>query len=92
MLLFQTEEWTSEQRKSHRYQESSGNEDKLEKYIRHRCVISMNRILAIFIVFLIALCSHMHVYVTEQHLQCIYIYTVFKLFVIFSDACYNLGY
>lgn len=32
----QTEEWTSEQRKSHRYQESSGNEDKLEKYIRHR--------------------------------------------------------
>ncbi|XP_069683413.1 protein FAM117B-like [Periplaneta americana] len=32
----QTEEWTSEQRKSHRYQDSSGNEDKLEKYIRHR--------------------------------------------------------
>lgn len=55
MLLFQTEEWTSEQRKSHRYQESSGNEDKLEKYIRHRCVIFMNRILAIFIVCLIAI-------------------------------------
>jgi len=48
LLLFQTEEWTSEQRKSHRYQESSGNEDKLEKYIRHRCVIFMNRILADF--------------------------------------------
>ncbi|KAJ9585370.1 hypothetical protein L9F63_002830, partial [Diploptera punctata] len=32
----QTEEWTSEQRKQHRYQDSSGNEDKLEKYIRHR--------------------------------------------------------
>lgn len=48
LLLFQTEEWTSEQRKSHRYQESSGNEDKLEKYIRHRCVIFMNRVLANF--------------------------------------------
>ncbi|XP_049809834.1 protein FAM117B-like isoform X1 [Schistocerca nitens] len=32
----QTEEWTSEQRKSYRYSESGSNEDKLEKYIRHR--------------------------------------------------------
>lgn len=32
----QTDEWTSEQRKSYRYPDSSGNEDKLEKYIRHR--------------------------------------------------------
>ncbi|PSN31709.1 hypothetical protein C0J52_22078 [Blattella germanica] len=32
----QTEELSSDQRKSHRYQDSSGNEDKLEKYIRHR--------------------------------------------------------
>lgn len=48
-FYFQTEEWTSEQRKSHRYQDSSGNEDKLEKYIRHRCVISFSRLFTLFI-------------------------------------------
>lgn len=36
LFWFQTDEWTSEQRKSYRYPDSSGNEDKLEKYIRHR--------------------------------------------------------
>jgi hypothetical protein len=47
-MFFQTEEWTSEQRKPHRCQDSGGNEDKLEKYIR-RYVISSNRILSVFI-------------------------------------------
>jgi hypothetical protein len=47
-MLFQTEEWTTEQRKPHRCQDSSGNEDKLEKYIR-RYVISSNIILSVFI-------------------------------------------
>lgn len=47
-MLLQTEECTSEQRKPHRCQDSSGNEDKLEKYIR-RYVISSNRILVVFI-------------------------------------------
>lgn len=74
LLVFQTEEWTSEQRKSHRYQENSGNEDKLEKYIRHRCVIFINRILIIFIVCVIALCSYVLLCVTGQHLCCIYMY------------------
>ncbi|GLH15928.1 Uncharacterized protein GBIM_20330 [Gryllus bimaculatus] len=32
----QTEECVGENRKTHRYSESSGNEDKIEKYIRHR--------------------------------------------------------
>ncbi|KAK7870559.1 hypothetical protein R5R35_009072 [Gryllus longicercus] len=32
----QTEECVAENRKTHRYSESSGNEDKIEKYIRHR--------------------------------------------------------
>jgi hypothetical protein len=48
-LLFQTEEWTSEQRKLHRCQDSNGNEDKLEKYIR-RYVISLNGLLTIFVI------------------------------------------
>jgi len=43
-VAFQTEEWTGEQRKSHRYQDCSGNEDKLEKYIRHRYVISPSNV------------------------------------------------
>ncbi|XP_068082031.1 protein FAM117B isoform X2 [Anabrus simplex] len=32
----QTEEWTSDQKKSHRCSDTGNNEDKLEKYIRHR--------------------------------------------------------
>jgi hypothetical protein len=57
-LLFQTEEWTSEQRKLHRCQDSSGNEDKLEKYIR-RYVISSNRLLAMLL-FVVLHCVSLH--------------------------------
>ncbi|KAG8227933.1 hypothetical protein J437_LFUL008745, partial [Ladona fulva] len=38
-----TEEWNNEQRKTHRYLDSCGNEDKLEKYIRHRLQRTTNK-------------------------------------------------
>ncbi|XP_046389548.1 protein FAM117B-like [Ischnura elegans] len=38
-----TEEWSSEQRKPHRYLDSCGNEDKVEKYFRHRLQRTTNK-------------------------------------------------